>query len=65
TTMHEIDLDELMIKAGFKKDGVIHGGVAAVVDAKLFPSAGDDAVEDYGRKAAWHVIGATKQEEAA
>ncbi|MGJ3231688.1 MAG: methyltransferase domain-containing protein [Oceanicaulis sp.] len=65
TTMHEIDLDDLMIKAGFKKDGVIHGGVAAVVDAKLFPSAGDDKVEDYGRKAAWHVIGATKQEEAA
>jgi SAM-dependent methyltransferase len=65
TTMHEIDLDDLMIKAGFKKDGVIHGGVAAVVDAKLFPQAADDKVEDYGRKAAWHVIGATKSAEAA
>lgn len=65
TTMHEIDLDDLMIKAGFKKDGVIHGGVAAVVDAKLFPQAADDKLEDYGRKAAWHVIGATKSTEAA
>ena len=65
TTMHEIDLDDLMIKAGFKAGGMIHGGVAAVVDTALFPSAGDDKVEDYGRKAAWHVIGATKSEEAA
>ena len=60
TTMHEIDLDDLMIQAGFKKDGVLHGGVAAIVDTTLFPSAGDDEVEDYGRKAAWHVIGAQK-----
>jgi hypothetical protein len=61
TTMHEIDLDDLMIRAGFKDDSVLHGGVAAVVDAKLFPSAGEDKVEDYGRKAAWHVIGAKKE----
>lgn len=44
---------------------MIHGGVAAIVDTALFPSAGDDKVEDYGRKAAWHVIGATKTKEAA
>ena len=61
TTMHEIDLDDLMIRAGFKDESVLHGGVAAVVDAKLFPSSGEDAVEDYGRKAAWHVIGAKKE----
>ncbi|MEO1038474.1 MAG: class I SAM-dependent methyltransferase [Pseudomonadota bacterium] len=61
TTMHEIDLDDLMIQAGFKKDGVLHGGVAAVVDTTLFPSSGEDDVEDYGRKAAWHVIGAKKE----
>lgn len=65
TTMHEIDLDDLMIKAGFKAGGMIHGGVAAIVDTALFPSAGEDKVEDYGRKAAWHVIGATKTQEAA
>ena len=61
TTMHEIDLDDLMIKAGFKSDAAIHGGVAAIVDTSLFPSAGDDEVEDYGRKAAWEVIGARKE----
>lgn len=61
TTMHEIDLDELMIKAGFKPGNAIHGGVAAVVDTSLFPSAGDDKVEDYGRKAAWELIGARKE----
>ncbi len=61
TTMHEIDLDDLMIRAGFKDDSVLHGGVAAVVDTELFPSSGEDAVEDYGRKAAWHVIGAKKE----
>ena len=60
TTMHEIDLDDLMVKAGFKSDGILHGGVAAVVDTTLFPSSGEDSAEDYGRKAAWHVIGATK-----
>lgn len=61
TTMHEIDLDDLMIKAGFKPGNAIHGGVAAVVDTTLFPSAGDDKVEDYGRKAAWELIGAKKE----
>ena len=61
TTMHEIDLDDLMIRAGFKRDGLLHGGVAAVVDGGLFPSSGDDTVEDYGRKAAWHVVGVRKE----
>jgi SAM-dependent methyltransferase len=61
TKMHEIDLDALMIKAGFAKDTLIHGGVAAVVDAKVFPEAAKQSKqEDYGRKAAWHVIGAQK-----
>lgn len=61
TKMHEIDLDDWMIKAGFAKDELIHGGVAAVVDPDVFPSAAEDTEqEDYGRKAAWHVIGARK-----
>jgi len=29
-----------------------------VVDNTLFPDAAADETEDYGRKAAWHVIGA-------
>lgn len=61
TKMHEIDLDGFMEKAGFAKDTLIHGGVAAVVDREVFPEAAEDTKqEDYGRKAAWHVIGARK-----
>jgi hypothetical protein len=61
TKMHEIDLDQHMIEAGFKQDELIHGGVAAVVDADLFPEHGKDVVEDYGRKAAWHIVGGEKK----
>ncbi|MEM7662158.1 MAG: class I SAM-dependent methyltransferase [Pseudomonadota bacterium] len=61
TKMHEVDLDDWMIRAGFKKDELLHGGVAAVVDPEVFPEAAeDDEQEDYGRKAAWHVVGARK-----
>lgn len=61
TKMHEIDLDAWMEKAGFAPDAFIHGGVAAVVDPEVFPEAAKDTKqEDYGRKAAWHVIGARK-----
>ncbi|WP_238995225.1 class I SAM-dependent methyltransferase [Sphingomonas solaris] len=56
--MHELDLDQAMVDAGFARDRLIHGGVTAVVDKDLFPDAADDETEDYGRKAAWHVIGA-------
>ena len=63
TKMHEIDLDAFMEKAGFEKDAILHGGVAAVVDPEVFPEAAKDTEqEDYGRKAAWHVIGARKPE---
>ena len=61
TKMHEIDLDSWMGKAGFPAATLIHGGVAAVVDPKVFPEAAKDTKqEDYGRKAAWHVVGARK-----
>ena len=60
TKMHEVDLDDWMTKAGFSKAELIHGGVAAVVDRDVFPDASEDDSEDYGRKAAWHVIGARK-----
>ncbi|MEM8920842.1 MAG: class I SAM-dependent methyltransferase, partial [Pseudomonadota bacterium] len=63
TRMHEIDLDKWMVQAGFRKSDLIHGGVTAVVDKDLFPDvAEDDSQEDYGRKAAWHVVGARKAE---
>jgi hypothetical protein len=65
TKMHEIDLDAWMDNAGFRKDTLIHGGVAAVVDPKVFPEAAKDTKqEDYGRKAAWHVVGARKAAQA-
>lgn len=56
--MHEMDLDAEMVTAGFARDSLIHGGVTGVVDRDLFPDAQEDETEDYGRKAAWHVIGA-------
>lgn len=55
--MHEMDLDQSMVDAGFDRDKLIHGAVTAVVDRDLFPDAAEDETEDYGRKAAWHVIG--------
>jgi ubiquinone/menaquinone biosynthesis C-methylase UbiE len=60
TKMHELDLDAWMVEAGFGKDELIHGGVAAVVDVDLFPEHANDDVEDYGRKAAWHIHGGQK-----
>jgi ubiquinone/menaquinone biosynthesis C-methylase UbiE len=60
STMHELDIDGFMIEAGFDRANLIHGGVTAVVDRDVFPDAADDEGEDYGRKAAWHVIGARK-----
>jgi ubiquinone/menaquinone biosynthesis C-methylase UbiE len=56
--MHELNLDQHMVDAGFARENLIHGGVTAVVDKDLFPDAADDETEDFGRKAAWHVIGA-------
>ena len=56
--MHEMDLDAEMERVGFDRSKIIHGGVFGVVDRELFPDAAEDNTEDYGRKAAWHVIGA-------
>lgn len=55
--LHEMDLDAEMERAGFDKSRVIHGAVFGVVDRDLFPDAQEDETEDYGRKAAWEVIG--------
>lgn len=60
SAMHEVDLDAAMLQAGFRKSELIHGAVSAVVDREMFPDARDDRSEDYGRKAAWHVVGARK-----
>lgn len=60
STMHGLDIDSYMTAAGFDKDQLLRAGVTAVVDKDVFPDAADDDGEDYGRKAAWEVIGATK-----
>ena len=56
--MHEMDLDAAMVEAGFQREWLLHGDVFGVVDRDIFPDAQEDETEDYGRKAAWHVIGA-------
>ncbi len=60
SAMHELDLDGIIVKAGFRPEDLIHGAVTAVVDRSVFPDAAEDGSEDYGRKAAWHVVGARK-----
>ena len=60
SALHEIDLDAEMVAAGFERDRLIHGNVTAVVDRSVFPDAADDEGEDYGRKAAWRLVGAMR-----
>jgi hypothetical protein len=60
STMHGLDLDALVIAAGFARENLLHGGVTAVVDKTVFPDAADDTGEDFGRKAAWHIVGARR-----
>jgi SAM-dependent methyltransferase len=59
STLHEIDLDACFKDAGFEPDKLIHDKVSA--DARdIFPAAADDTVEDFGRKAAWRLVGAQR-----
>jgi SAM-dependent methyltransferase len=59
STLHEIDLDARFVAAGFDPDKLIHDHVSA--DARdIFPAAADDTVEDFGRKAAWRLVGAER-----
>jgi SAM-dependent methyltransferase len=59
STLHEIDLDARFVEAGFDRAKLIHDKVSA--DARdIFPAAADDTVEDFGRKAAWRLVGAEK-----
>ena len=58
--MHDMDLFEQMVNAGFERENISSMGLAAVVDETIFPSARDEKTEDYGRKPAWHVYVASK-----
>ena len=59
--LHGIDLEGELVRAGFARDELIHSGATAVVDRDVFPDAADEEGEDYGRKAAWEVIGARRR----
>ena len=56
--MHDMDMDSLLVEAGFDREKLFVGKADAVVDEAIFgkPKAG---VEDYGRKASWHLFGAS------
>ena len=58
TKLHEIDLDGLLVAAGFDRECLIHAGVYAIADNGGFPDAESEDVEDYGRKPAWRISGA-------
>ena len=58
TKLHEIDLDGLMVDAGFERERLIHAGVYAITEGDAFPDASREDVEDYGRKPAWRITGA-------
>jgi ubiquinone/menaquinone biosynthesis C-methylase UbiE len=60
--LHEIDLDQYMVDAGFERDQLLHTNVEAILDADAFASAKitQTPAEDFGRRAAWHVLGAIK-----
>ena len=58
TKLHEIDLDGLLVAAGFDRECLIHAGVYAIADNSGFPDAESEDVEDYGRKPAWRISGA-------
>ena len=59
TGMHDMDMDALMEEAGFARDKMFMDGADAIVDEEVFGKPDPD-VEDYGRKASWHLFGVVK-----
>lgn len=59
SVMHEYDLRQMMINAGFAAARYFETKVAGVVDRGIFPEAGNEG-EDYGRAALWTMFGAWK-----
>lgn len=61
SAMHALDLNQVMVDAGFKRDALFEAHVKAVVDREVFPATSDEGeTEDHGRAAAWHAFGAWK-----
>jgi hypothetical protein len=64
TTMHDLDLVELVGQFGVAREQCFESATQAVLDPELFPAAAaaqaaakSSKAEDYGRKAAWYVFG--------
>jgi ubiquinone/menaquinone biosynthesis C-methylase UbiE len=61
SSMHAIDLNQVMVEAGFTPDALFETHVKAEVDQSVFPTtATDGETEDHGRAPAWHAFGAWK-----
>ena len=61
SAMHALDLNQVMVDAGFKREALFEAHVKAVVDREVFPATSDEGeTEDHGRAAAWHAFGAWK-----
>lgn len=59
TGMHDLDIDALQQEAGFSRAKMFADNADAIVDEEIFGKQDAD-VEDYGRKASWHLFGVTK-----
>lgn len=59
STMHDYDLRQMMIDAGFDPERYFETKVAGVVDRSIFPVATNEG-EDFGRAALWTMFGAWK-----
>lgn len=62
SAMHALDVEAIMVEAGFPPDSLFTTGVRAVVDTSIFPVSRADEKEDHGRTAVWHAYGAWKPE---
>lgn len=62
TSMHALDMNELMVAAGFTRDDLFEAKVRAVVDPTIFPPSIEGEAEDFGRAAVWHAYGAWKRQ---
>jgi ubiquinone/menaquinone biosynthesis C-methylase UbiE len=59
TRMHEMDIEQLMADAGFQRDKMFQDKAEGILDETIFGKPKPD-VEDFGRKAAWHLFGVHK-----
>ena len=55
STVHSLQMTDVMSKAGFDEGSLFETVVTAVVDNSIFPKAGDF---DYGRGSVWYTFGA-------